>query len=480
MNLFDKIRKLSLGLKIIYSAIALVLIAAIVVLIVVARSGYLANTMRLLRVEGTVNIEDAGGGTKPVMKNIRFQSGDALNTGADGLASVGLDDTKVVTLQSDSRAEFIKNRKLLELKLTKGALFFEVTEHLNEDESFEIKTSTMTAGIRGTSGMVYYDENGRDSLIITDGVVIVSATNPVTGETKYAEVHGGQKITVYLFSDRTQDTVQFELEDIEPDDLPDFTLRMLGENEALLDRVTEYTKWDKTALKSLIENILVTNGNGNGGATETPTPSPSDPSAVSPVPTDTPVPSPSETPTPSPEVTVTSTPTPADKPTATPSTKATATPTPVATATPSVKATATPSVKVTATPTAKATATPTVSATPTPTATSTPSPTATGTSTPTPTSTPTETPTPTPTTNPEPDMPDGCTSYVWGRSYDGHKAYIVVRDTDEHFLGYSNGKWDTLYQTVHETNEGLRYEYCFEGQEDTPYYVEYVMFGGQG
>ena len=186
MGFSFNIKKMTLGMKIIYSVVAVGVVAAIVIAIVLSRSGYLANTMRLLRVEGTVNIESSNGGTKPVIDNIRFQSGDALNTGADGLASVGLDDSKIVTLQNDSRAEFSKNGKHLELKLTKGALFFNVTEKLNDDETFEIKTSTMTAGIRGTSGYVYYDNDGRDSLVVTDGVVIVTAINPETGEKKYA------------------------------------------------------------------------------------------------------------------------------------------------------------------------------------------------------------------------------------------------------------------------------------------------------
>ena len=68
----------------------LIAFAAIVTTIfaLIYQKGYKATSMRLLRVEGTVNIETANGGTKPVLDNIRFQSGDALNTGADGLASV--------------------------------------------------------------------------------------------------------------------------------------------------------------------------------------------------------------------------------------------------------------------------------------------------------------------------------------------------------------------------------------------------------
>ncbi|MBP5774160.1 MAG: FecR domain-containing protein, partial [Clostridiales bacterium] len=168
----------------IIAGIAVVVIAVAVVCIVFARNGYLATTMRLLRIEGTVNLEDSKGGTKPVVENLRFQSGDALNTGADGLATIGLDDAKIVTLDHNSRAEFKKKKNQLELNLTKGALFFNVTEKLKSDERFDIKTSTMTAGIRGTSGIVYYDDTDdlRETIAITDGVVEISATNPETGE----------------------------------------------------------------------------------------------------------------------------------------------------------------------------------------------------------------------------------------------------------------------------------------------------------
>ena len=344
MGLSFNIKKMTLGMKIIYSVVALGIVAAIVIAIVLSRNGYLANTMRLLRVEGTVNIENGDGGTKPVIDNIRFQSGDALNTGADGLASVGLDDSKIVTLQNDSRAEFTKSGKRLELKLTKGALFFNVTEKLSEDETFEIKTSTMTAGIRGTSGYVYYDDDGRDSLIITDGVVIVTAINPETGETKYAEVRGGQKITVYLYSDRTQDSVEFSITDVKENDLPEFPLQMISENEELINRVCEFTGWDKEALKAAASAALAA-VTANPDVTATPVPTSN--ATATPKPTNTVTPTPSSTPSPTPEpeeteeteeteAEATSTPTPSPVPeaTATPTQTPVPTDTPVPTSTP--------------------------------------------------------------------------------------------------------------------------------------------------
>ena len=243
----------------IIAGIAVVVIAVAVVCIVFARNGYLATTMRLLRIEGTVNLEDSKGSTKPVAENLRFQSGDALNTGADGLATIGLDDAKIVTLDHNSRAEFKKKKNQLELNLTKGALFFNVTEKLKSDEKFDIKTSTMTAGIRGTSGIVYYDEADdlRETIAITDGVVEISATNPDTGETRTAKVEAGKQLKVYLYSDRPGESVQFEIFDIKEEDLGRFTVGLISDNDELIKKICDYTGWDPDKLKKILKGLNV-------------------------------------------------------------------------------------------------------------------------------------------------------------------------------------------------------------------------------
>jgi len=273
--------KLTLGMKIIYGIVAVGIIGTIIAVIAFNRSSYLATTMRLIRTQGDVRIISAEGGSKPAAKNKRFESGDMLVTGvSDSLASVSLDDSKIVTLQTDSKAEFIKKSKQIELKLTKGALFFEVVQKLNADESFEIKTSTLTAGIRGTSGYIYYDERGRDSITVTDGTVIITAVNPGTGEIKYAEVKGGQRLTVILYNDRTTDSIDFEIEDLKEEDLNDFILKMLVENDKLLDKVCNETGWDKQKLKDLLNAILNTQIEGTE-VTPTPTEEETEPADTS-------------------------------------------------------------------------------------------------------------------------------------------------------------------------------------------------------
>ena len=225
-----KTKKISDRKKFEYAITALtsiIAIAFVVLFINSCQNGYQATNMRLLHSEGTVTIENAKGGTKPVSENLKFQSGDAVSTGTDGVVSVGLDDTKIVTLENNSRAEFIQNGKNLELKLTKGAVFFNVTQKLRDDEKFEIKTATMTAGIRGTSGYVYYDENagGKETITLTDGSVEISATNPDTGETKTARLEAGNKLTVYLFSGRIEDSVEFQIDEIDEYDLTQAGIR---------------------------------------------------------------------------------------------------------------------------------------------------------------------------------------------------------------------------------------------------------------
>jgi len=314
-------KNLTFGMKLLYALLGVAIIIVIVCVIIFNRSNYLAKTMKLVRAEGTVKVEREGGKLKPISKNSRFESGEALFTGLDGLATVSLDDTKFVTLQPDSRVEFSKVNKQLGLKLTKGGMFFEVTEKLKDGEIFEIKTSTMTAGIKGTSGYFCLDADGNETLTVTDGKLIISAVNPQTGERKYAEVSGGQRITVYLYSETTKehDTIELDVVDIGEEDLEDFTLKMLGNNERLLTKVCEYTGWDRDKLKELINAILTKQ------VTPAPTESSesSDPESSEESETETEA-SEDNTPTPTP----TSAPTDTKDPTATPKPKATATPKP--------------------------------------------------------------------------------------------------------------------------------------------------------
>ena len=131
-------------------SLSLVLIFTLLLTVTVMAETYTATTMRLLRYEGTVEIVDSSGKSGLVMENIRLNSGESLHTGAASSASVGLDSTKIVTLDENTKVDFTKSSNAMQRSLDEGSFCRDVSERLSEDQSMDIKTSTMTVGIRGT------------------------------------------------------------------------------------------------------------------------------------------------------------------------------------------------------------------------------------------------------------------------------------------------------------------------------------------
>ncbi|MCR4621586.1 MAG: FecR domain-containing protein [Clostridiales bacterium] len=115
---------------------------------------YSAETIRLLRYDGNVEILDASGSPRFVMENVRFANGETMRTGAESTASVSLDSTKILSIDQNSTVKFEKNDNHMVLTLNEGTLFLDVREKLDENESLDITTSTMTVGIRGTITVV--------------------------------------------------------------------------------------------------------------------------------------------------------------------------------------------------------------------------------------------------------------------------------------------------------------------------------------
>ncbi len=248
---------------IIAAVAALIIIAAGVVIFMMMRGRITATTMRILRIEGTVSMKEDGI-VKAIRESLRLKSGNELDTDAESLVSIGLDESKIVTLDEYSCAEVAQEGRHLNLKLTEGSLFFEVDKPLEEDESFEICTSTMVVGIRGTSGWVSV-EGDTESLIISDGHVQVIGMNPVTGEVKMIEISAGQRLNIYLYNDRDVDSIMFEVIDISERELSEFVLERLRENLKLLDKVVDATDWDKPwILGESDDTVTVADVGGNG------------------------------------------------------------------------------------------------------------------------------------------------------------------------------------------------------------------------
>ena len=238
--------------KILIPAIAgaLVIITLAIVLIVRANA-ITAVSMRIFRMVGTVNLYD-NGREQSMKEKMRLKEGNSLKTAEESLVMISLDEIKLFTMEESSRARVIPERNRLEYKLEEGSLYFNVTEKLADDENFEITTSTMICGIRGTSGFVGQDKDGHETLMVTDGIVHVVATNPVTKEVTEVDVVAGEMITIYLDDEAEGDaTISINKKKFREEDLPALALDAIAKSPELMDRIFKATGFFSDKIKEL-------------------------------------------------------------------------------------------------------------------------------------------------------------------------------------------------------------------------------------
>ena len=133
-------------------------------------SGASATAMHLKKTEGTVGVADDAGNDVAPAENLSLYSGYTVATEAESYAWIDLDSAKLAKMDAESAVEIVKGGKNLTVNVQTGSLFFNVTEPLANDETMEICTSSLMAGIRGTCGWV---EQNRVGLL--EGVVTVTA-----------------------------------------------------------------------------------------------------------------------------------------------------------------------------------------------------------------------------------------------------------------------------------------------------------------
>ena len=225
---------------------ALILIAAIITIIIVSRMS--ATTMRLIRYDGEITLTTGSGKSLEATEDRRLTNGNILNTKTESQAWVLLDTDRVVTLMEESTASFIQKGKKLTLNLEEGRIFFDIDRSLENDESFDICTSTMIIGVRGTSGYVDSDENGNSVIYLTTGRVDVTGLDDNGEEFGSDKIKPAQKLTV------DEDDESITIEDVTEYDLPAELVLTIASDDALLEKITDATDWSEETLK-LLEDL---------------------------------------------------------------------------------------------------------------------------------------------------------------------------------------------------------------------------------
>ncbi len=240
--------------RLIVIIIAAFLVCGIITGLLIFQSKYTALSIRLQRLVGVVNLYDKNGSERSLVEKMKLNSGNKITTATESLVTVSLDNTKLLTMEEMSAAEVKKRGKKLKFELTEGNLFFNVTEKLDKKESFEIKTSTMAVGIRGTSAYVGMDFSHHETVMVTDGTVHVVAENPRTHEKIEVDVPAGMKIVIFLDDEAEGDaTISFTMEPFKEEDLPAMALDTIHKNKKLRERVLKATGFREDKLERLYE-----------------------------------------------------------------------------------------------------------------------------------------------------------------------------------------------------------------------------------
>ena len=179
-------------------------------------NGTKAAVMRLRRIEGTVAVSNSDGKDVAPMENLGLYSGYGVGTRPASYAWIDLDDVKLVKLDQSSEIAIEKEGKALDIELKSGSLFFNVTQPLEDDETMNIRASTMLVGIRGTCGWVE-DKDGRPQVYLLEGKVECSAGD------KTVQVRAGEVGTLTADGELT-------VEPFDKQDLPAFVWEELGKN----------------------------------------------------------------------------------------------------------------------------------------------------------------------------------------------------------------------------------------------------------
>lgn len=162
-----------------------------------------AATMKLAKTEGAVDVSDGDGASVPMAENLGLYSGYRVATQAESFAWIDLDDAKRTKMDEESAVCVHQEDRALELEVLSGSLYFDITEPLADDETLEIRTSSMVVGIRGTRGWVEVFSAQQLRVYLLEGKV------ECTNGTDTASVSAGQAadiraegaIEVFAFSE---------------------------------------------------------------------------------------------------------------------------------------------------------------------------------------------------------------------------------------------------------------------------------------
>ncbi len=204
-----------------------------------------AAVMQLMKTEGDVSVSNSSGRGISLIKNMNLYNGYRTATEEESYAWINLDSEKLAKLDAVSEAEIRKSGKKLELLLDSGNLFFNVTEDLEEDETLNIRTSTMVMGIRGTSGWVQVIDRYHSRVYLLEGEVTCVVSDPLTGQAKTTVLKSGEMAEFVVYpGEQETDRCDIIRRGYSEGEIPGMVLEELSGNDLLCRKIQDASGMD--------------------------------------------------------------------------------------------------------------------------------------------------------------------------------------------------------------------------------------------
>ncbi len=202
---------------------------------------YVGQVITLEQLEGITSIYNAENTLIELRESSKLFDVYEVYT-EEGYVWIALDDNGVLKMDMDTQIEITKTGDDLEILLVDGEIFFNISESFAENESLSISTSTMTTGIRGTSGIIstrtLTDSSIEFSIKLLEGHVELTYLVDNATDTYLAEqLEAGQKFSLNSPVDSDEDILISTLTDIEASDVNGFVAVEIRDDEAIQEKI---------------------------------------------------------------------------------------------------------------------------------------------------------------------------------------------------------------------------------------------------
>ena len=129
-------------------------------------------------VVGEVSVKKGDADYKPLIQGDTLTLHDIVRTGQKGIAVLQMEQVGTIRISEESTVRLSSVTKgLVELSVEKGEVFSKVTK-LQKDQSYQVKTPTVVASVRGTEFLVIHKESSPADVQVYGGKVAVSMAIP--------------------------------------------------------------------------------------------------------------------------------------------------------------------------------------------------------------------------------------------------------------------------------------------------------------